>query len=103
MRRASGQYISRFMVTAPFRQLRFEDVPDLPAVAHQRQDTPRSDVGLGQPCAGATRIAVHEYGPREAPPLVLVHGLMTAGYSFRYPLALLGNDRRLLIPDLPGA
>jgi pimeloyl-ACP methyl ester carboxylesterase len=50
---------------------------------------------------GATRIAVREYGRGE--PLLLVHGLMTAGYSFRYLLALLGDRYRLVIPDLPGA
>ena len=27
----------------------------------------------------------------EGPPLVLIHGLMTAGYSFRYLIALLLN------------
>jgi pimeloyl-ACP methyl ester carboxylesterase len=49
----------------------------------------------------STRIAVHEYG--EGPPMLLVHGLMTTAYSFRYLLALLGDRFRLVMPDLPGA
>ena len=89
--------------TAPFRQLRFEDVPDLPVVPHRWADTKRSDVTIQTEELGATRIAVYTYGRADAPPLVLVHGLMTAAYSFRYVLELLGDRYRLLIPDLPGA
>ncbi len=40
----------------------------------------------------------------EGPPLLLIHGLMTSGYSWRYvvePLAELGF--RVIVPDLPGA
>jgi pimeloyl-ACP methyl ester carboxylesterase len=50
---------------------------------------------------GPTRIHVRELG--EGPPLLLVHGLMTTGYSFRYvtaPLAEAGY--RVILPDLPG-
>lgn len=88
------------MASAPFRQLRFEDVPELPVVPHRWSETRRRDVTIS--CEGVdTRIAVHELG--DGPPLVLVHGLMTAGYSFRYLLDLLAPRYRLLIPDLPGA
>jgi pimeloyl-ACP methyl ester carboxylesterase len=88
------------MPTAPFRQLRFDEVPELPAVPHRWSDVRRRDVVID--LGGAVRIAVHEYGPPDAPPLVLIHGLMTAGYSFRYVLERLGARRRLVIPDLPG-
>ncbi|MEO8704309.1 MAG: alpha/beta hydrolase [Kofleriaceae bacterium] len=91
------------MTSAPFRQLRFEDVPDAPVVPHRWADTTRADVTIRTPELGETTIAVRVYGPVDAPPLVLVHGLMTAGYSFRYVLELLGTRHRLLIPDLPGA
>jgi pimeloyl-ACP methyl ester carboxylesterase len=37
------------------------------------------------------------------PPLVLVHGLMTSSYSFRYVLEPLGRRFELFVPDLPGA
>lgn len=89
------------MPSAPFRQLRFEDVPDLPTVPHRWAETTRSDVTITCDGLPPTRVAVREYG--SGPPLVLVHGLMTAGYSFRYVLDLLGARHRLVIPDLPGA
>jgi pimeloyl-ACP methyl ester carboxylesterase len=91
------------MPSAPFRQLPFDEVPDAPRVPHRWADAVRSDLAITTPELGSTRIAVHSYGPATAPPLVLVHGLMTAGYSFRYLLALLGARYRLVIPDLPGA
>ena len=91
------------MPTVPFRQLPFANVPDLPTVAHPWAATTPADVTIDTADLGPTKIAVRAYGPKDAPPLVLVHGLMTAGYSFRYVLDLLGRTHRLLIPDLPGA
>jgi pimeloyl-ACP methyl ester carboxylesterase len=89
------------VVLAPFRQLRFEDVPDVPARPHRWAETTRRDITIECEGLPPTRIAVRELGA--GPPLVLVHGLMTHGYSFRYLLELLGARHRLLIPDLPGA
>ena len=87
----------------PFRQLPFDQVPELPVRPHPWGRATRTDVTIRTADLGATRIAVRSYGPAGAPPLVLVHGLMTAGYSFRYLLELLGHRYRLVIPDLPGA
>jgi pimeloyl-ACP methyl ester carboxylesterase len=39
----------------------------------------------------------------DGPPLLLVHGLMTHGYSFRYVVAQLAARYRVVVPDLPGA
>ncbi len=89
------------MPSVPFRQLRFEDVPELPAVPHRWAEATRRDITISCDGLGETRIAVREFGA--GPPLLLVHGLMTAGYSFRYLLDLLGDRYRLVIPDLPGA
>lgn len=89
------------MPSVPFRQLRFEDVPEAPVVPHRWAETTRKDVTIAHDGLPPTRIAVREYG--SGPPLLLVHGLMTAGYSFRYVLDLLGAKHRLVIPDLPGA
>lgn len=89
------------MPTAPFRQLPFEEVPDLPVRPHRWADTEAAELEIETPDLGRTRIAVRSYGA--GPPLVLVHGLMTASYSFRYLLELLGDRHRLLMPDLPGA
>lgn len=68
---------------------------------HRWAGATRRDVTIACEGLPPTRIAVREYG--SGPPLLLVHGLMTAGYSFRYVLDLLGAHHRLLIPDLPGA
>jgi pimeloyl-ACP methyl ester carboxylesterase len=89
------------MPTAPFRRLPFEEVPDLPVRPHRWADTTPSEVTIRTAELGEARIAVRSYGA--GPPLVLVHGLMTASYSFRYLLELLGDRYRLLMPDLPGA
>lgn len=37
------------------------------------------------------------------PPLVLIHGLMTSSYSWRYVLADLAKDYRVFAPDLVGS
>ena len=52
---------------------------------------------------GRIRVHVACYGPRDAPPLLLVHGLMTSSYSWRYLFEQLGDRYRLVAPDLPGA
>ena len=89
------------MPSAPFRQLPFEHVPELPRVPHAWAATTKRDLSITTPELGTVKIRVHEYG--EGPPLLLVHGLMTAGYSFRYVIESLGAKYRLVIPDLPGA
>lgn len=76
-------------------------MPDAPSVPHRWAETTREDVTIRTDDLGETRIAVHAFGA--GPPLVLIHGFMTSGYSFRYVLELLGAKYRLLIPDLPGA
>lgn len=89
------------MTRPPFQQLRFEDVPDLPSVPHRWAEVVRRDVTIRTDELGEVRVAVRELGQGE--PLVLIHGFMTSGYSFRYVLDLLAARYRLLIPDLPGA
>jgi len=85
---------------APFRQLPFAEVPEEPRIPHRWAQATRADVTITTEALGTCRVAVHTYGA--GPPLVLVHGLMNPGYSFRYLLELLGDRYRLLIPDLPG-
>lgn len=89
------------MPVTPFRQLPFEQVPEVPVVPHRWAETTQRDVTIRTADLGACRIAVRELG--DGPPLVLIHGLMTASYSFRYLLDLLGRRHRLIIPDLVGA
>lgn len=85
----------------PFRQLPFAEVPELPIVPHRWAEADREDITIRTEELGETRIAVRTFG--EGPPLVLVHGFMTSGYSYRYLLDLLGSRYRLIVPDLPGA
>lgn len=89
------------MSAIPFKQLPYEDVPDLPNRPHLWNQARQFDLPIRTEALGDVRISVREYG--EGPPLLLVHGLMTAGYSFRYQLETWGKTRRLLVPDLPGA
>jgi pimeloyl-ACP methyl ester carboxylesterase len=49
---------------------------------------------------GRMRVHWREHGAGE--PLLLVHGLMTSSYSWRYVAGELGRRFRLVIPDLPG-
>jgi len=50
---------------------------------------------------GRVRLHVREHGA--GPPLLLVHGLMTSSYSYRYVLEPLAKHFRCIVPDLPGA
>ena len=49
------------------------------------------------------RIGVRHKVTGDGPPMVLVHGLMTSSYSWRYVLAPLGRRYRVFAPDLVGA
>lgn len=86
---------------APFEPLRFEDVPELPRLPHPWARCVTSRVRITTTELGSCEVVYRTYG--EGPPLLLVHGLMTAGYSFRYVLEALGAHFHLIIPDLPGA
>lgn len=48
-----------------------------------------------------TEASVRRHG--KGPPLLLVHGLMTSGYSWRYVIGPLAERFTCHVPDLPGA
>lgn len=87
-------------VLPPFRQLPYFEVPDEPRVAHRYFDTEARDVAVDSAHFGKINVHVRVYG--EGPPLLLVHGLMTTSYSWRYVLEPLGRHFTLYAPDLPG-
>jgi pimeloyl-ACP methyl ester carboxylesterase len=89
------------MPSAPFAQVPFEEVPDAPSVPHRWGEATRRDVAIKTDELGEVRVAVREFG--HGPPLLLVHGMGTTGYSWRYLLEPLGARFSLVIPDLPGA
>jgi pimeloyl-ACP methyl ester carboxylesterase len=78
----------------PFRHGRFDDLPERPRVPHPYFDARTERVRVTTPELGtlAARVRIHGSGP----PLLLVHGLMTSSYSWRYVLAPLGQLRRAL-------
>ncbi|WP_324194592.1 alpha/beta fold hydrolase, partial [Nocardia blacklockiae] len=71
-------------------------------MAHQFFDAPRREVTVSSAIFGRTRISLVTRGNPAAPPLLLVHGLMTTGYSWRYVLDELATSHHVLVPDLPG-
>lgn len=85
----------------PFQRVPFAEIPELPKRPHPYGDTPAKEVVTRSPRLGELRIHYREAG--SGPPLLLVHGLMTTSYSWRYVIEPLSKHFRLVIPDLPGA
>jgi pimeloyl-ACP methyl ester carboxylesterase len=86
-------------MSRPFVQGRFRDLPETPRRPHAFYDLPLRHVEVASRHFGPVRIAYREIG--EGPPLLLVHGLMTTGYSFRYLMPELARFR-VIAPDLVG-
>ena len=91
------------MIKQPFSQGRYSDLPEKPRRSHRYFELESREVTIASDAFGPLRTHVRFAGPAGAPPMLLVHGLMTSSYSFRYVLDGLGAEYRLIIPDLPGA
>lgn len=87
--------------TEPFAQLPFEELPERPRRPHPFLDLPQRSLVMASRPFGEMRVSWREAG--EGPPLLLVHGLMTSGYSWRYVIEPLAERYRVIVPDLPGA
>jgi hypothetical protein len=61
----------------PFEQGRFEDLPERPRLPHRYADAQSTTVVVRSEPFGDIATHVAFYGPRDAPPLLLIHGLMT--------------------------
>jgi pimeloyl-ACP methyl ester carboxylesterase len=85
----------------PFKQMKFDQLPESPRVPHLWAQTQGYDTVVQTASMGSVRIHTRTFG--SGPPLLLVHGLMTASYSWRYQLERLGRHFTLHMPDLPGA
>ena len=85
----------------PFRQLPFRDLPEVPRVAHRWAEVETHRASIATEAYGDLDTTWYTYG--SGPPLLLIHGLMTAAYSWRYVLPLLGERYTLVMPDLPGS
>jgi pimeloyl-ACP methyl ester carboxylesterase len=85
----------------PFRALALEALPERPRLSHPYYSLPERTVRVCTPALGALDAHVRVLG--DGPPLLLLHGLMTAGYSWRYVVEPLARDFTVYIPDFPGA
>ncbi len=85
----------------PFQRLPFDVLPAAPRRSHVYFQTRERTLEMNSRPFGRLRIRLREHG--DGPPLLLVHGLMTSGYSFRYVMEPLGRHFHLYVPDLPGA
>ena len=74
---------------------RFENLPDFPYAPHYLE----VDAGDGTPL----RIACVDEGPRDAEPILLMHGNPTWAYLYRHMIpGLLATGRRVIAVDLVG-
>jgi len=87
-------------VGPPFRRGRFADLPERPRLAHPYFETRSQAITIDEGAFAGTRAHVRVHG--DGPPLLLVHGLMTSSYSWRYVLEPLGRHFTVYAPDLPG-
>jgi pimeloyl-ACP methyl ester carboxylesterase len=85
----------------PYEQGRFEDLPDTPRLAHTWFDLEERRVPVWTEHFGDAEASVRVAG--SGPPLLLVHGLMTTGYSWRYAWPRLAESWTVYMPDLVGA
>jgi pimeloyl-ACP methyl ester carboxylesterase len=84
----------------PFSRGRFDQLPATPKRAHRYFDVPARTLTLESAAFGSIDVHYRELG--SGPPLLLIHGLMTTSYSWRYVLDDLARDWRVIVPDLPG-
>jgi pimeloyl-ACP methyl ester carboxylesterase len=85
----------------PFQRVPFDDLPEAPRVPHDYASTEGRTLAMRSRPFGEIEVHYREHGA--GPPLLLVHGLMTTSYSWRYVVRELGKRFRVVAPDLPGA
>jgi pimeloyl-ACP methyl ester carboxylesterase len=85
---------------APFRRGRFDALPAEPRRPHRYFALPSKQTRVESAPFGALDVHYRELG--SGPPLLLIHGLMTTSYSWRYVIDELARDFRVIAPDLPG-
>lgn len=88
-------------IRKPFEALPFDAVPDAPRVPHPYFESEARTLRIASRPFGDVEVHVRVMG--KGPPLLLVHGLMTTSYSFRYVLGPLAEKFTVYAPDLVGA
>lgn len=84
----------------PFEQIPYDELPEKPRRSHAYDETAAGRVQVATAAFGSVNTHYRVYG--SGPPLLLVHGLMTSSYSWRYVFEPLGEQFTLYAPDLPG-
>jgi pimeloyl-ACP methyl ester carboxylesterase len=87
------------MTNVPFRQLRYDALPEIPTRAHRFFELEERRVVITSPPFGDVEVSYREHGSGK--PLLLIHGLMTTGYSWRYLVDHL-HGYQAIMPDLVG-
>jgi pimeloyl-ACP methyl ester carboxylesterase len=84
----------------PFSRLPYGELGELPPRPHPYFRTEPVELSMHTTSFG--RLKIHYRVLGEGPPLLLIHGLMTSSYSWRYVLDELSRRFRVVAPDLPG-
>lgn len=87
----------------PFQRGRFEDLPQKPIRPHPWLEVPERRLSIDSKVFGPIEVAYRVFGDDARPPLLLIHGLMTSGYSWRYVAQEFARSHRVYVPDLPGS
>ena len=82
--------------------MKYHDLPEAPTRPHTYYGLESFRVPVNLP-GRQDPVSVYGRLAGSGPPLLLIHGLMTSGYSFRYVVPALAAKYRVIIPDLPGA
>ena len=86
------------MIVQPFQRLPFETIAD--RHPHPYFEAMEKSVALESAHFGAHRVHVREMGT--GAPLLLIHGLMTTSYSWRFVIGPLAKRFRVIAPDFVG-
>lgn len=84
----------------PFQQIPFAQLPAFPSPAHPFFSWQQQRVKVSSRSFGDVEVVYRQAG--EGPAVLLVHGLMTSSYSWRYFMPLLARHHRVIAFDLPG-
>jgi pimeloyl-ACP methyl ester carboxylesterase len=80
----------------------YRSLPEQPSRPHDFQTLPRKSIAVHLPGRAAPfTLSYVETG--SGPPMLLIHGLMTSAYSYRYVASALARQHRVIVLDLPGA
>ncbi len=93
-------HMLRSQMPRAFEQLRFEELPEKPTRPHDFESTAAREITVDSRPFGKIPIHYRELG--DGPPLLLLHGLMTTSYSWRYVVRRLSARFRVIVPDMPG-